>query len=394
MALMALMAPPTHTHTALLPARAGEDGAAGGGDAAAASAAAPGAAPAAAGPPEEPAYAVDKSNLQEMLGKLDLLLHWLWKVRRRAQGEAAGFGGLGEHSARLLATARHGTPERLRPLLSARQQHRHGGRPDLARRTAPLLPQHLQNHNPASRCVCRPGPHLPPISSISHLNIHAATPPPPSTSSRFADTCLAPHPPIHPPTRRPSQPHICPHPPPWGAPTTLAPCRSTESITTTLAPTPRSLQLITTPALQLITTPPPPPLRSLRLQVHGVDYYAGIELNEHDWPYRLNSCRLIRGPCPEEDGEGAVVDEGAERADVEQLARVVDDCWAARATRGDPIEAKCQKARVRCKGPVALCGWLRGREERAGHGKGRRDQAQDERKLARPRGKEGGAYVP
>ncbi|GFR47460.1 hypothetical protein Agub_g9186 [Astrephomene gubernaculifera] len=77
-------------------------------------------------------------------------------------------------------------------------------------------------------------------------------------------------------------------------------------------------------------------------KVHGVDYYAGIELNEQDWPYRLNCCRLIRGPRPEE-GEH---DEAAEKADREKLARTVDECWNGRIAHGDPIEAKCLKGRI------------------------------------------------
>ncbi|KAG2500685.1 hypothetical protein HYH03_001451 [Edaphochlamys debaryana] len=78
-------------------------------------------------------------------------------------------------------------------------------------------------------------------------------------------------------------------------------------------------------------------------KVHGVDYYAGIELNENDWPYRLNCCRLIRGPKPEE-GEGA--DEAADKADGEKLGRQVDECWEGRISHGDPIEAKCMKQRI------------------------------------------------
>ncbi|EFJ49682.1 zinc finger related protein [Volvox carteri f. nagariensis] len=77
-------------------------------------------------------------------------------------------------------------------------------------------------------------------------------------------------------------------------------------------------------------------------KVHGVDYYAGIELNEQDWPYRLNCCRLIRGPKPEE-GES---EEGAEKAEKEKLTRTVDETWKARIAHGDPIEAKCLKARI------------------------------------------------
>ncbi|GIL75427.1 hypothetical protein Vretimale_8062 [Volvox reticuliferus] len=77
-------------------------------------------------------------------------------------------------------------------------------------------------------------------------------------------------------------------------------------------------------------------------KVHGVDYYAGIELNEQDWPYRLNCCRLIRGPKPEE-GESS---EATEKADKEKLARSVDETWKSRITHGDPIEAKCLKGRI------------------------------------------------
>ncbi len=77
-------------------------------------------------------------------------------------------------------------------------------------------------------------------------------------------------------------------------------------------------------------------------KVHGIDYYAGIELNEQDWPYRLNSCRLIRGPKPEE-GES---DEAAEKGEKEKLARTVDECWKARIVHSDPIEVKCLKARA------------------------------------------------
>eukprot|EP00198_Chlamydomonas_reinhardtii_P004434 XP_001693770.1 predicted protein [Chlamydomonas reinhardtii] len=78
-------------------------------------------------------------------------------------------------------------------------------------------------------------------------------------------------------------------------------------------------------------------------KVHGVDYYAGIELNEQDWPYRLNCCRLIRGPKPEE-GEGE--DEATAKADREKLGRQVDETWNRRISLGDPIEAKCMKARI------------------------------------------------
>ncbi|KAG2438958.1 hypothetical protein HYH02_010750 [Chlamydomonas schloesseri] len=78
-------------------------------------------------------------------------------------------------------------------------------------------------------------------------------------------------------------------------------------------------------------------------KVHGVDFYAGIELNEQDWPYRLNCCRLIRGPKPEE-GEGE--DEATAKADAEKLARQVDETWERRVTLGDPIDAKCMKARI------------------------------------------------
>lgn len=77
-------------------------------------------------------------------------------------------------------------------------------------------------------------------------------------------------------------------------------------------------------------------------KVHGVDYYAGIELNDQDWPYRLNFCRLIRGSKPEE-GEA---DDAAEKADKERLGRMVDECWKNRIVHGDPIEAKCLKSRV------------------------------------------------
>lgn len=95
-------------------------------------------------------------------------------------------------------------------------------------------------------------------------------------------------------------------------------------------------------------------------KVHGVDYYAGIELNEQDWPYRLNCCRLIRGPKPEE-GEGE--DEATAKADREKLGRQVDETWNRRISLGDPIEAKCMKARVSgraCKGlpPKTDYAWI------------------------------------
>ncbi len=84
-------------------------------------------------------------------------------------------------------------------------------------------------------------------------------------------------------------------------------------------------------------------------KVHGIDYYAGVELNEQDWQYRLNCCRLIRGPQPEEGAAGEAGPDGSdkEKGDAEKLGKTVDECWQRRIEAGDPIEAKCMKARVR-----------------------------------------------
>lgn len=78
-------------------------------------------------------------------------------------------------------------------------------------------------------------------------------------------------------------------------------------------------------------------------RVHGLDYYGGHELDIADWSARLTTCRLLRGPCPEEGEEG---DKATESKESDQLQKVVDDLWKERLEQGDPLVKMCARDRV------------------------------------------------
>eukprot|EP00798_Chlamydomonas_sp_ICE-L_P018438 gene18438-24913_t len=86
-------------------------------------------------------------------------------------------------------------------------------------------------------------------------------------------------------------------------------------------------------------------------RVHGIDYYAGYELQGGEFPQRLIACRLLRGLRPEEvavgdtpaDAEAAKADE---ERDAELVSKTVDETWDRRMEEGDPMELRIQRKRV------------------------------------------------
>ncbi|KAK9816062.1 hypothetical protein WJX74_001598 [Apatococcus lobatus] len=82
-------------------------------------------------------------------------------------------------------------------------------------------------------------------------------------------------------------------------------------------------------------------------RVHGVDYYAGLEVAEpSEWGVHLVQPRTLRGPRPE---EGEEADPAQEKQELKQMDKCISSVWKKRMTVPDPYEVRLQKEKVEKK---------------------------------------------